>query len=41
MIQRSTVESSTGAAGSSPVSLPSQFMSTKRVAFQSLLQKLR
>jgi hypothetical protein len=26
---------------SSPVSWPSQFMSTKRVAFQSLLQKLR
>ena len=36
-----TVESSTGAYSSSPQSLPSVFISTKRVAFHSLLQKLR
>ena len=40
-IQRSQVDSSTGALSSSPQSLPSVFISTKRVAFHSLLQKLR
>ena len=40
-IQRSTSRASTGAASSWPQSLPSEFISTKRVAFQSLLQKLR
>ncbi len=38
---RSTNESSAGASGRPSTSLPSTFISTNRVAFHSLLQKLR
>src|SRR6266571_6610377 len=41
VIQRSTEDSMTGFDSSCPQSLPSQFIRTKRVAFHSLLQKLR
>ena len=39
--QRSTNVSDFGCASSRPQSRPSTFISTKRVAFHSLLQKLR
>src|SRR5690606_5575946 len=40
-IHLSICEKSNGNVSSSPVSFPSQFISTKRVAFHNLLQKLR
>ena len=40
-IQRSAAERSAEVSPSAPQSKPSQFISTKRLAFQSLLQKLR
>ena len=41
MIQRSQIGELDRRVSSSPQSLPSVFISTKRVAFHSLLQKLR